>query len=145
MGGWTWVPDWCLKLKGEIFSFSAGCPMKTFRSSFPGCIYVIAPQRFWTLEISAAQRGPWTGIWTCGDQSLPQVINAHCSHPVLSLSPLVLTVKHLLWASNCRNIDCQLMPAFSHYSTYHLKRQKQSSSAGCWVKTGDLWFRNPKL
>lgn len=152
-GEWTWVPGWCLKLKGEIFSFSAGCPVKTSGSSFRGCIYVTVPQRFWTLEISTAQHGLWKGTSACGVQSLPQagttipqVMNTHCSHWILSSSPLVLTVKHSLWALKCRNIDCQLlMPALSHYSTYQLERQKQSSSTGCWVKAGDLWFRNPEL
>lgn len=69
--------------------------MKTFVSSFPGCVYVTAPQRSWTLEISAAQHGPWTGTSTSGvihspqaGTTLPSVINVYCSHPVLSSSAL---------------------------------------------------------
>lgn len=65
--------------------------MKTFGSSFPGCVYVTAPQRFWTSEISATQDGLWKDTSTCGARcSLlagatgPLVMNAPCGHPVLS-------------------------------------------------------------
>lgn len=134
-------------------SLSAGCLVRTSRSSFHGCTYVTTPHRFWTLGRSPAQRGPWTATAACGGLAFPQggaaipgVRDAHCSHPAVSSSPLMLAVKHSLRALNCRSIDCQLlMPAFSHYSTYQLNRQKQSNSTGCWVKMGDLWFRNPGL
>lgn len=103
--------------------------MKTFGSSFPGCVYVTAPQPFWTSEISATQDGLWKDTSTCGARCslLAGTTGPLVMNTVTQSSPPstpVLTLKHSPRAPVSRNIDWYLLtPALSHYSTYQLEKQ----------------------